>query len=93
MRTILLLATLLAFAAGPALAHATHGGCGSSLSVTNGPVHLDVYTRDCVGAAVIIPNARCVLQEDHIFLGVHTPILNGEGCETGVILERADLLA
>lgn len=81
----LLLTTLPAFAS----AHADHPpSCGTSRSVVNGAVHVDVWGGACVGATVWTPHAVCVFGESHV-LNLHVMVLYGGGCQTGVLVERA----
>lgn len=98
MRSLPLLVLLLALAASPAaLAHNPHGPCTTSRSLTpTGLVHVDLYNGDgCGGATARVGPALCGGADPHVFVGVHTPILHGRGCETGVVLEpmREGLLA
>jgi hypothetical protein len=93
MRLAALSLTLfLAFSAAPALAHETHGPCPGSTTAVGSVVHVDVYTRGCLGAAVTVPRLACTLADAHLVSGLHNPILSGSGCETGVILETLELL-
>lgn len=89
MRLAMLLSfSMLLLAAAPALAHQDHAPCQNSRSVTRpGSLHVDVYERDCVGVTVSSDAAWCAFNDTHIFVGIHTPILHGFGCETGVIFE------
>lgn len=83
----------LAFTSAPALAHDTHGPCPGSRTLLNGAlVHVDLYGPGCVGATVTIPRAACAFGEIHLFSGIHTPVLSGDGCETGVVIETLELL-
>jgi hypothetical protein len=96
MRSTLVLLTtaFLALAAGPALAHDTHGPCTTSKTlVDTAVVHVDLYSRSCAGATVASPIAWCAGTDLHVLSGVHAPVLYGNGCETGVLLAPITLLA
>lgn len=95
MRATLLAATLLALlaSAAPALAHGTHGPCYSNITLLDtSVVHVDLYLTPCQGATVETTNLDCVINEVHLTAAVHTPVLAGDGCETGLILEAQDVL-
>lgn len=88
---LLVLAALLCLAAAPALAHETHGPCQTSRSVGRSPlVHVDVYSFNCVGATVTSPLVACAFEDIHVLIGLHTPVLHGNGCETGVIVSPTE---
>lgn len=87
MRTLLVFTCLLAFAAAPALAHNPHDPCYSSRSLNVGfLLHVDSYNRPCIGVIVTTPIAACMDNDPHVYHEVHTPILHGNGCETGVVV-------
>lgn len=81
------LALLIAFAA-TASAHFTHDPCTSSRSVVGGGlVHVDSYSGFCRGATVSLPFVVCSDHEEHVVSGVHVLVLEGDGCQTGVLVE------
>ena len=85
------LAAFLLLAAAPALAHDTHGPCSMSKSIGKGDVvHVDVYGYNCLGATVWSPYVYCAFPDVHVLMGLHTPVLAGPGCETGVILSPTE---
>lgn len=90
MRLALLVLAALLSSAAPALAHEAHGPCQPSQTVGNGAVHVDRYNGECVGATVTIPLARCIFSDIHLIPSLHTPVLHGDGCETGVIVHRIE---
>lgn len=79
---LLLLATL------PAAAHYGHDDCTTSRTVVPGTlVHADHYTGRCQGATASLPFVLCSEHETHLLTGVHVLLLEGDGCQTGVLVE------
>lgn len=92
MRLAPLLSLALLAASAPVLAHESHGSCPRSTTLVGTVVHVDLYVNDCVGATVTVPHAACPLDDMHPLPGVHAPLLHGNNCETGVLVEAPTLL-
>lgn len=88
MRTLTLLATLLALSTlPPALAHLTHATC-SSTSAPVRQVHVDSFGGSCRGVVVSWPYLACDGGLDvHAARGVHVLVLYENGCQTGVVVQ------
>lgn len=85
LRTPLLLALLVvSFLSGLAAAH-DHAGCGPATSHRG---NLHVWGGGaCIGATATTPAAECIVLGHVDVPGLHVLVLNGSGCETGVIFD------